>query len=103
MPYVLLSEKASAYLVELVAELGADDYLIDRLTEQLEAIAEDPATKTQPAKLPYPPNRLMANFQASGIEARLWGFTVTLRRMPDQEGIYILTINGGRVPDSFDD
>ena len=98
MPYVELSDKAALHIRDLVAERDADDYLIDRLTEHLEAIAEQPATLTEPAKLPYPPNRLMANFELNDASAKRWSFAVTLRRMPDEEGIYILTVNGFQLP-----
>jgi hypothetical protein len=102
MPHVELSEKATAYLDELLTE-GADDYLLDRLAGQLEAIAESPSAHTETAKFPYPPNRLMANFGLFDATGRRWGFTVTLRRTADEEGVYILTINAGLTPASYDD
>lgn len=103
MPYVELSDKAGSQIRDLVVERNADDDLIDRLTEQLEAIAEQPATRTEPAKYPYAANRLMANFKLNDASAKRWSFGVTLRRMPDEDGIYILTVNGAPLPASFDD
>ena len=45
----------------------------------------------------------MANFVLNDASAKRWSFAVTLRRMPDEEGIYILTVNGAPLPTSFDD
>lgn len=70
MPYVELSDKAGSQIRDLVVERNADDDLVDRLTEQLEAIAEQPATQTEPAKYPYAANRLMANFKSKDVTAR---------------------------------
>lgn len=102
MARVELSDKAVGHIRDLVEE-GADDYLLDRLTEHLEAIAEHPSAHTEPAVYPYPANRLMANFRLNDSTARRWGFTVTLRRTPDEDGIYILTINAAPKPASYDD
>lgn len=102
MSNVLLSPKAQTLLQEFVIHRGADDYLLDRLTEQLELIAASPATMTEVAGFPYPPDRLMANFILNDSKAQRWGFTVTLRRTPDESGIYVLTINAAHYPDNLD-
>ncbi len=75
MSRVEMSDKASQLLQDLIADHGADDYLLDRLTERLEAIAECPATATEPATLPYPSNRLMANFQEEDATGPVSGGT----------------------------
>ncbi len=98
MARVELSPKAESLLDEIIRDRGVDDFLLDRLTEKLEEIARNPVLHTEPAKLPYPPNRLMANFILNDVSARLWGFTVTLRRLSDEEGIYTLTINTAPYP-----
>jgi hypothetical protein len=94
MARVELSPKAQQHLDTLVADRGADDYLLDRLAEQLEEIADRPATLTEPAKYPLPENRLMSLFFLNDAAARKWGFTISLRRTADEAGIVVLTING---------
>ena len=103
MAWVAFADNARRHLEELQDERGADDYLLDRLREHIAEIAERPATLTEPAKLPYSPKRLMANFVLNDVTARRWGFTVTLLRAPDEEGIFILSINGAPLPTSLDD
>lgn len=77
--------------------------MLDRLRAFLDRIAEQPVTLTEPAKLPYAPNRLMANTTLLDGDGRRWGVAVTLRRLPDEEGIYILTIAGGPRPTHYTD
>jgi hypothetical protein len=103
MPYVVIAPNAERHLEELQDERGADDYLIDRLHEHFQAIADTPTRLTEPAKLPHKPNRLMANFVLNDVTGRRWGFTVTLRRTPDENGVQILTVNGAPWPDPFDE
>ena len=98
MGRVELSPKAVSLLGEIIRDRGADDFLLERLTEKLDEIASNPTTLTEPSKFPYPANRLMANFVLSDLSARPWGFTVTLRRLADEDGLYILTINAAPKP-----
>ena len=98
MPSIEFSPKAGELLAELIRDRGVDDDLLDRLVGRLNEIAENPARHTEPAKFPYPPNRLMANFTLNDAAAKVWGVTVTLRRTPDEDGIYILTINAAPFP-----
>lgn len=98
--YVIWSDKAIDNLETLVAERGADNYLLARLEEHLDAVAESPATMTEPAVFPHA-KRLMTTVQLDDATARRWNFVVTLRRMPDEEGIYILTVLGGKAPRNF--
>lgn len=99
MAYVVYSARAEQHLIDLAADRGADDTVLDRLAAVLEQIAEFPVSRTEPAKLPYPPNRLMANFELTDGDGQLWRFGVTLRRTTDEDGIYVLTINGGAIAD----
>lgn len=99
MPYVLFTPKAENHLQQLFEESGADEFLLDRIQDRFQDIASNPASGTEPAKFPHPPNRLMANFILSDVAGRRWGFTATLRRTADEDGIQILTINGAPYSD----
>ena len=87
MAYFVLSEKADSHLREIIVERDADNVFVGRFRDYLETIAENTVAMTEVAKLPYPPNRLMANFEIADGSETVWGWTVTLRRMPDEIGI----------------
>lgn len=93
MARVEYTSNAQQHLIDLVADRGADDVLLDRLAARLDDIAEQPNLWTEPAAYPYPANRLMANFDLADEDGRVWGFTVTLRRTADEDGVIILTVN----------
>lgn len=93
MAHVTLSPNA----VRIIQERVTDDWLFEKLAEQLQRIADQPTTMTEPAvSPPYPPGRLMSNFHLEDAAGELWTFVVLLKPTPDEGGIYVtsLTIGG---------
>jgi hypothetical protein len=62
MAWVSISKNAQQHMAELIADRGADEYLMARLQEFFRDISERPASMTEPAKYPYA-KRLMVNFE----------------------------------------
>jgi len=88
MSYRLLyTDKAARQLEELPGEF------VDRLEQELLALAESPVSLSIPiASPPFPPRGQLYHFELVDSIADLWFFTVIFRYSQDETALHVLSI-----------
>jgi hypothetical protein len=73
--------------------LPKDGLLLQEVFKWLEHAADDPATNTIPAPVPWPPIRRALFFQECDSGGRVWGFTAIFAWSDDNLELRVLQFN----------